>query len=285
MAGDTANARGFPRCGIIALLSLDKSGPLVRDQSFRISQAILEGPSSNTAQSLQTNMISFSRSYPRFSLRPVQGGFSVVELTASLAILAALALLLTASLTHWRRNVQSMQCANNLRQTGVAMALYVQDNNGSLPGPLWRGQSPYYQSAPDGSFDVASGNLVSFLAPYLNPSASSGPTLSKALSCPAWISSDPDRQHSICYYSSGELVQAEGQTLLPFGKVGESPISPMRMAAVENPAKNPALWEFDRTIASQGFYLTDPRVPDAPVHQNSRHILYFDGHAVAMNTK
>lgn len=212
-----------------------------------------------------------------------EGGFTLPELLASLAIIALLAVLLTAPISRWRSQASSLQCVTNLRQVGMAMALFVQDNEGNLPGPLWRGQSPYSQISSGGEPDLSSGNLASFLAPYLHtPARASGDSfLNASFSCPAWQSSPALRQHTICYYSAGEIRLADEEPVFPFGRAGENPIPPIRLASLERPAETPAFWEFDRTMRTEGFYVTDPRVPAAPVHQKFRHLLYFDGHAVA----
>lgn len=85
--------------------------------------------------------------------------FTLIELLTVIAVIAVLAGILVASLRSAYISSQKVVATNNLRQIGVAMKLFVQDNN-TLPGPLWRAQTPYY--AGD------SRSLAYNLAPYLD---------------------------------------------------------------------------------------------------------------------
>ena len=215
---------------------------------------------------------------------PRAAAFTLVELLATLAIVAILGALVIVGVGRVKERGQILTCSTNLRQTGVAMLLYAQDNRSSLPGPLWRGQSPYFQADAQGSFDRTNGNLANFIAPYLNvPAPQPGQSgRVEPLTCPAWLEQDETESKSICYYSTGPVTLEDGTQLFPFGRASANPASavpPLRLAMLSNVAANtPALREFDRREVSDGFYFTDPRVPLAPVHEKLRHVLYFDGH-------
>ncbi|HWL53713.1 MAG TPA: prepilin-type N-terminal cleavage/methylation domain-containing protein [Chthoniobacteraceae bacterium] len=221
------------------------------------------------------------------SHRRRRAGVTAFELLVAIGIAAILAMVSVAFLNRHRERSRETVCLSNLRNLGVAMALYTGENSMTLPGPLWRGQSPIYQSDEEGGFDRMSGNLVTFLAPYLR--LENLPPLHSAtaeiLACPAWLKSARHETQLICYYSAGEIIiDPDEPSLFPFGRSSSQgePLPPMRTTALPDPATTPAFWEFDRqATVAESDYFTDPRVPSAPVHRTVRNTLFFDGHVAA----
>lgn len=60
-------------------------------------------------------------------------GFALIELLVVIAILAILAALLTPALKNAREAAKSAGCMNNLKQLGVGLMLYAENNGGYLP--------------------------------------------------------------------------------------------------------------------------------------------------------
>lgn len=75
--------------------------------------------------------------------RPSRTGFTLLELLVILAIVAILASLLLPALVGTRRRADAIRCAENLRQIGLGLRLYADDDaHGRLPGEDRSGPPP-----------------------------------------------------------------------------------------------------------------------------------------------
>ncbi len=209
--------------------------------------------------------------------------FTLVELLVVITIIGLLAALIVPAVSTVRRSADRTEALSDMRQVGMAIQLFAADNDNTLPGPLWGGQSAWYNSGDSrtlgyqlwsylGGTDPKAGGTykINVLAPKAYQrvlGANSG--------CPSVI--------------TDQTVTVNGVTYNPWGYQGTSdpsPISqPMKIstAATAGLTKMWALQDIDKTSpnanANQGWY---SQLPATPLYSPYRLNLFFDLHAEAI---
>src|SRR5205823_15133998 len=64
-------------------------------------------------------------------------GFTLLELLVVVAVIGVLTATILPALSKAKKRTLQTRCMSNLKQIGIAMQLYVNDNDAVLPGPVW----------------------------------------------------------------------------------------------------------------------------------------------------
>ena len=142
----------------------------------------------------------------------IKAGFTLIELLVGIAIIAILAGMLLPALGKAKAKAKGIQCINNLKQVGLAMLMYSEENEDYIPrGNGYPWFFVYMPYMPEGGTDDDFRNI-------------------RIYKCAAYPNRDPKKKQIITYVINAWKFNS------PTDMVGSEQIGPSKITAFQQPS-------------------------------------------------
>ena len=212
-----------------------------------------------------------------------RSGFTLIELLVVVAVIGILAGIVLPALAKAKEKAHRITCVSNLKQVGLAIQMYADDNENTLPGPLWAGAKASYHKNE-------SQELLWFIAENLGYPAPAqispgNPLVAEVFVCPGYFRKAPAVTSMVgrkCYLVNDDLDPNPANKVSPFGY--PAPLAkPLKLGSFDSfepPSSVFAVQDVDKGNVPVGVsWWSD--LPYEPVHGAVRNELYFDWHVEA----
>ena len=210
-----------------------------------------------------------------------KAGFTLLELLVVVAVIGILAGLLLPALAKAKQKAQQAGCLSNMKQIGVAIHMYADDNDDTLPGPVFAGARA--------SYDInSSQELIWFIADYLGaPKPSPRTVVADVFVCPGYLRKAPAIGSMIgrkCYLLNDDVDPSPLNRVPPFGYPIAPLAQPLKLSSFDTykpPSDVFAIVDVDKgNVNPTVSWWSD--LPYEPVHGAVREQLFFDWHVEAV---
>jgi prepilin-type N-terminal cleavage/methylation domain-containing protein len=213
-------------------------------------------------------------------------GFTLIELLVVIAIIGVLAALILPALAKARQKAIVTQCVSQYRQLGIAIHLYADDNEDSLPGGVYAGAKLSYDKSAGSKKE-----LIYYLATYLSyPEPSGTIVVADSVVCPGYRRFAGTISGRKCFLLNDNASSDAALKVPPFGYPEilpgySEPPKPLKISGLEAYGSPSSIWAaMDVDLGHPSINVSSVPIvwkddlPYSPVHETVRPQLFFDNH-------